>query len=377
MTVTNDECTAHQTLSYLSRLTHTYMAYYTHETIGDGPALGPRRPTINEFYLSSYTLNVYAGCEIGCPYCDGWAYIQRPLNEMVRVPTDMPQHLASELPAIDRGDLISITALSDPYQPAEQHYRLTRQVLQQLAERGQPCTIMTKSADVLQDISILQRLHERGVALVLTTLLTIDPYLAAKLEGKAPPPGLRLSMLSELKRAGIPVGVAILPIMPYVNDLDQSLRALLRACAEAEVDFVFWDYLHIPNERHRIRITELMARIGSYPASYLRDIYAGGPLVSEEYRRERDSELLARCDGLGLEVRAPLRLYEGRLKPRNAIALQLKAAAFRDRVQGRHHIAELHRELAEQIYSGSAGLADLQRSPLWPSLRLVAEQMGR
>jgi DNA repair photolyase len=351
------------------------MAYYTHETIGDAPVLGPRRPTINEFYLSSYNLNIYHGCELGCPYCDGWATMQRPLSETIRVPVDLPQQLARDLQAVSRGDLISITALSDPYQPAEQHYRITRQVLQLFAERGQPCLIMTKSPDVLQDITILQRIHERSVAVVMTTLITVDPFLAAKLEAKSPPPGVRLNMLSELKRAGIPVGVAIVPIMPYVNDLDQSLRALLRACAEIGVDFVLWDYLHIPNERHRIRVTEVMQRIASYPTRYLRDLYGDQPVVSNEYRQERDAELLARCDGLGLHVRAPQHIYEGRLLPRNELALLLKAAAFRDRIQNRQRVAELHRTLAEAVYRGEASVADLQRSPLWPGLRGIAERL--
>jgi DNA repair photolyase len=351
------------------------MAYYIHETNEEAPALGPRRPTINEFYLSSYNLTVYNGCELGCPYCDGWAYMQRPLSETIRVPIDLPQRLARDLAGVSRGDLIGITAASDPYQPAEQHYRITRQVLQLFAERGQPCLIMTKSPDVLQDIPILQRIHEKSVALVMTTLLTVDPYLAAKLEAKSPLPGVRLNMLSELKRAGIPVGVAIMPIMPYVNDLDQSLRALLRACAEIGVDFVVWDYLHIPNERHMMRVSELMQRIASYPHRYLRDLYNNQQMVSNDYRRERDGELLARCDGLGLNIRAPQQLYEGRLLPRNEIALMLKAAAFRDRIQDRQRVAELHRALAETVYSGEATLNDLQRSPLWPSIRGMAERL--
>jgi DNA repair photolyase len=345
------------------------MAIYIREFLSDAPALSARRPAINEFFLSSYTLSVYTGCELGCPYCDSWLFSERPLNETVRVPVDLPQRLAVELEQVDRGDLIAITALSDPYQAAEQSYRLTRQTLQVLAERGQPCLIQTKSVTVLEDLALLQRMNEQGLAIVMTTLVTIDPHLAERLEGRAPPPALRLEMLAELKRAGVPVGVALLPIMPYVNDGDSALRGTLRACAEAGVDFVVWDYLHIPNERHRVRVNELLARVGSYPISYYRDIYRGAPQVSALYRQDRDAELLRRCDGLGLEPRAPHRLFAGKLAPRNEAALLLRHAAFRDRVQGRAHVAEAGRRLGDQVYAGTIDRAQLRESPLYPTLR--------
>lgn len=347
------------------------MAYYIRDFLSDRPALSARRPTVNEFFLSSYTLSIYTGCELGCPYCDSWLFSERPLNETIHIPLDLPQRLAAELEGVDRGDLVAITALSDPYQPAEQTYRLTRQTLQVLAERGQPTLVLTKSASVLEDLPLLQRINESSLAVVMTTLLTVDPRMAERLEGKAPPPAMRLQMLADLKRAGIPVGVALLPIMPYVNDTDSILRGVLRACAEAGVDFVVWDYLHIPNERHRVRINEILVRLGSYPVSYYRDIYQGGQVVQSLYRQERDGAVLARCDGLGLEPRAPHRLFAGRIAPRNEAALLLKHTAFRDRVAGRERVATLHRELADQVYAGAWRDADLRQSPLYPTLREV------
>src|SRR5689334_6637449 len=114
------------------------MAYYIEDQLSE-PAMGERRPAINEYFLSSYTMAVYDGCEFGCPYCDGWAYRMRPFNETIRIGVDLLDRAAAELASIDRGDLVGITALTDPYQPAEVTYRLTRQLLGLLAEREQPC----------------------------------------------------------------------------------------------------------------------------------------------------------------------------------------------------------------------------------------------
>jgi DNA repair photolyase len=297
----------------------------------------------------------------------------RPFNETVRIAIDLPERVAEELETADRGDLIGITALTDPYQPAESAYRLTRQVLHQFAERGQPCLVLTKSPAILEDLVLLERIHEQSLAVVIFTLLTIDPYLVSKIEDKAPAPQLRLDAVAELKRAGIPVGVALMPILPYVNDTNYVLTTTIRAIAEAGADFVVWDHLHIPTERHRGRIGEMLTRVGNYPPGYYRDLYGSGsnatPLPDAAYRADRDREILTLCDAMNLPVRAPHQIYARRLNPRNEAALLLKHTAFRDGVQGRVHMAALHRDLAERIYRGEATSEDLQRSPLAPTLR--------
>jgi DNA repair photolyase len=353
------------------------MAYYIEDQI-DGLVFGERRPTINEYFLSSYSMAVYEGCELGCPYCDGWAYQTRPFNETVRIATDLPTYAAEEIDSIDRGDLIGITALTDAYQPVEATYRLTRQLLRVLADRGQPCLILTKSHTVLEDLVLLERINQQSLAVVMFTLLTIDPFLSNKLEDKASAPALRLDAIAELKRAGIPVGVAFMPVIPYITDTDYMLNITLRAIAEAGADFIVWDYLHIPSDRHRARIGEMLTRVGSYPPGYYRDLYRGpsgpAPVPDPAYRAERDRELLARCDALNLPVRAPHSLYAGKLNPRNEAALLLKHTAFRDAVQGRAHMAQLGQELAELVYRGQADDARLRASPLFPTLQQILQR---
>ncbi|WP_298821599.1 SPL family radical SAM protein [Chloroflexus sp.] len=344
------------------------MAYYQPEVAPGLPPLSARRPLINEYFLSAYTMSVYNGCELGCPYCDSWVYQERPLNETIAIPVDLPQRLAAVLPNIDRGDLIAISALSDPYQPAEQTYRITRQVLQLFADQGQPCLVMTKSPLVLEDRALLQKINERSLAIVVTTLLTLDQHLATRIEGRAPSPQLRLELIAELKRAGIPVGVAIVPVMPYINDSNLNLRRVLHACAGAGADFVVWDYLHIPNERHRHRINILLSQLGSYPPRYYRDIYRDQATVNSIYRHDRDRELWLRCNELGIAPRAPHRMFAGKLSPRNEAALLLRHAAFSDRMQGRERLFNLHCDLAEAVYRGHFRAVDLRQSPLYPTI---------
>ncbi len=347
------------------------MAYYIRANLPGTPVLGERRPTINEYFLSSYTLSVYQGCEFGCHYCDGWVYHPRPLNEVVSVPLDMPQRLATELQTINRGDLVGITALSDPYQPVERSYRITRQILQRFADVGQPCLILTKGISVLDDIPLLQHIHEHSLAIVMMSILTVAPSLASRLEGKTPPPAMRLDALAKLKRAGLPVGVALMPVLPYVNDTNYTLAGLLRQCADIGVDFVVWDFLHIPDRSHYNRINEILVRIGSYPASYYRDVYGDQVIPNQIYRTRTHADLLQRCDKLNLNTRAPHRIFAGRLSPNNEAALLLKHTAFRDMAQGRENIAALHRELADLVYQGVATPEQLRASNLYPTLQEI------
>lgn len=346
------------------------MAYYIEDRMSRS-ALGPRRPMVNDFFLSTYTVSIYDGCELGCPYCDGWSFRTRPFNETIRAALDLPERVAAEIEKIRRDDLIGITALTDPYQPAEATYRLTRQTLRNLANRGQPTLILTKSPMVLEDLVLLEQIHAKSLAIVMFTLLTTDLYLAEKLEDKAAVPALRLDAISELKRAGIPVGVALVPIIPYVNDTDLIIDSTLRAIASAGADFVVWEYLTIPDERHRARINEMLTRIGRYPPSYYRDLYGTRALPDLAYRQERDRAILARCDALNLPVRAPHRLYAGKLAPHSEAALLLQHAAFRDSVQGREHLARYGYELAKQVFRGSATDSQLRESPIFPILRTI------
>lgn len=353
------------------------MIYSISESRPGQRVLGKRRTSINDLFLSSYMLGIYTGCSLGCAYCDGWAHMPLNFSEPIRVPLDLPARLSHELGQIDRGDLIAITALSDAYQPVERTYRLTRQVLEIFAEAHQPCLILTKSPDILDDVPLLQRIHQRSLAVVMTTLITADPHVRLRTEEKSPPDQERFEMLRAIKRAGIPVGVAIIPIIPYVNDTSHSLTRLLQTCADIGVDFVVWDYLHIPNAQHRHRVFEMLARIGSYPNSYYRDLYGDAPLPKLAYRNQTHIDMLNRCDDLGLAPRLPHRYFAGRIKPANEAALLLKHRAFRDAIMGRQAIAEQHRQLADRIYQGIATASEIRANPLWSTINTILARASR
>lgn len=347
------------------------MTTYVEERL-PGPALSERRPMANELFLSNYLLATYGGCEFACQYCDLHVTMARPLGETTRAFVDAPRRIADELAQIDAGDVVGLL-LTDAYQPAERTHRITRDVLTHLAEYGQPTVILTKSPLVVEDLPTIKLINDRAMAVVIFTIVTTDAGLSEKLEGKAPNPARRLDAVRACKRAGIPVGVAMLPLIPYVTDSTNHITRTLTRFAEAGADFVVWDHLGIPNERHKERIDDMLSRIGRFPSAYYRDIYGSQPYPSFEYRLKIDAEIMRRADLLGLESRAPHRIYHRRVAPTNEISLLLRHHAFRDITQGRERLAQLHRSLAEEVYLGRFDRVRLMQSPLWPTIEKILE----
>lgn len=199
-----------------------------------------------------WTLNPYRGCEHGCIYC-----FARPYHEYLGFSSwldfetklmakpDAPKLLRKELASPNwRGEPIVMSAITDIYQPIEHKLRLARQCLQVLAECGQPVTTMTKSALVLRDIDLWQRLAKINAGRVTITLVTLDPELAQKLEPRATSPAGRLRTIRELTRAGIPVSVNIAPVIPGLTDTE--MPAILKAIAQAGARRAAWVLLRLP-----------------------------------------------------------------------------------------------------------------------------------
>jgi DNA repair photolyase len=199
-----------------------------------------------------WTLNPYRGCEHGCIYC-----FARPYHEYLgfsagldfetklMAKPDAPALLKHELANPQwKPETIVMSAITDIYQPIEHKMQIARQCLQVLADCGQPVITMTKSALVLRDIDLWQKLAAMNAGRVTVTLVTLDHDLAQKLEPRASSPAGRLRTIRELVAAGIPVSVNIAPIIPGLTDTE--LPALLKAVAEAGATRVHWVLLRLP-----------------------------------------------------------------------------------------------------------------------------------
>lgn len=141
---------------------------------------------------------------------------------------------------------IAMGTNTDPYQPIEARYRITRAVLELCLETGHPVTITTKSDRVLRDIDLLQALAARNLVHVGISVTSLDPVLSGKLEPRAASPAKRMAALGRLSAAGVPAHVSVAPVIPAVTD--HYLEAILEEAAERGIRAATWIIVRLPHE---------------------------------------------------------------------------------------------------------------------------------
>jgi DNA repair photolyase len=202
----------------------------------------------------TWTINPYRGCEFGCRYCYArYTHEFMGLNrwedfeEKIYVKRDAARILARELtPERLAGQSIALGTATDPYQPAERRYRVTRSLLTVMAAaRGLQLSITTKSDLVTRDVDLLRRIGERSSVQVNMTVTTLDRRLARVLEYRAPTPDLRLKALRALRKAGIAAGVTLSPILPDITDDPANLEAVIAAAKEHGATHLFYNVLFL------------------------------------------------------------------------------------------------------------------------------------
>ena len=265
------------------------------------------------------SINPYRGCEHGCIYC-----YARPTHSYLNLSPglDFETRIVAKVNAAERlrealssrnyqPALINIGSATDAYQPAERRLGITRAVIQVLAECAHPFAIVTKSALVERDLDLIAPMARAGRAAVYVSLTTLDPALARIMEPRAAAPHRRLRTIETLARSGVPVGVSVSPIIPFVNEpeLERILEAAAGAGARAafsivlrlpwEVNPLFQDWLqrHFP-----LRAARVMARVREMRGGRDNDANFGtrmtGQGVWAELLRQRLRKAAAR---LGLE----------------------------------------------------------------------------
>ena len=281
--------------------------------------------------MSFWSINPYVGCAFGCAYCYA-RYAHRYVAERLAASdetangahdelAELPPWLAferrifvkREAGAILRRELrrparfqalqreaVVIGTATDPYQPAERRFRITRSVLETLAEqRGLSVTIITKSPLVTRDVDLLLRIAARSKLSVHVSLITTDRELARRLEPRAPTPEARLRAIARLRAHGIEVGVNVMPVLPGITDAPQLLDSLVRAVAESNASYLGACALRLQSAARQRYLPFIEAEFPQLAARY-RSTYRRSAQVGERYRQGLRDHFRALCAAHGV-----------------------------------------------------------------------------
>ena len=200
------------------------------------------------------SINAYRGCEHGCVYCyarpthayhdlspgldfETQLFAKPNAGELLRRTLNKPKYTPQP---------IALGTNTDPYQPIERDYRITREVLEVCLEARHPVTITTKSVRILRDIDILEEMAREKLVAVSISVTSLDPLLSAKLEPRCAAPAKRMAALGQLVKVGVPTHCSISPIIPAITD--EFLEAIIARAGESGVHSVGWIPLRLPHE---------------------------------------------------------------------------------------------------------------------------------
>jgi len=248
----------------------------------------------------TWTINPYRGCEFACKYC--YARYTHEFMEM-RDGVDfeqkiyVKQHAATllrqELRRVKDGEEIAIGTATDPYQPAERKFEVTRAIVEELSRHeGLEIGIITKSNLVLRDLELLRKIAASNQLFVNLTITTLDANLARILEPRAPRPDLRLDAVRALDAAGVNAGVSCAPVIPGITDSPKDLEKLVHAVAEAGGKYIFANPLFLKPCSAAVFMPFLEKEFPQLVESY-RKRYGDRAYLPESYHK-RISQLMAR-----------------------------------------------------------------------------------
>ena len=248
----------------------------------------------------TWTINPYRGCEFACKYCyarythefmemrDGMEFEQK-----IYVKQHAANLLRQELRQVKAGEEIALGTATDPYQPAERRFEVTRAILEEFSRHeGLEIGIVTKSNLVLRDVDLLQSIGEKNQLFVNITITTLNADLARILEPRAPRPDLRLEAMRKLNEAGVNAGIICAPVMPGITDSTKNLETLVRAVAENKGKYIFANPLFLKPCSAAVFLPFLEKQFPDLVAGY-RERYKDAAFLPKGYR-QRISQLMAR-----------------------------------------------------------------------------------
>jgi len=240
---------------------------------------------IDSWFLSRYGMNLYRGCSHNCVYCDGRSEkynVEGEFGLEVEVKINSLDILNRELDPkrkrvpLNKGYVMVGGGVGDSYQPIEKKYALTRKTLELLYEKNFPVHVLTKSNLVERDLDILKKINEKNHAIVSFSFSSANNEICSIFEPGVPPPEDRFEILEMFKKEGIPIGMFLLPVIPFITDNPEVMEKTIKKAKKIGIDFIIFGGMTLKDGRQKDYFYKELKKTHPNLMVEYNNIYKGG-----------------------------------------------------------------------------------------------------
>ena len=233
-------------------------------------------------FIGNYTLDPYQNCEFGCLYCDSLT------DKTVYIKSNATKLFEKEIKRLKKG-IIIVGSVHDPYQKAEEIYKITRDILKIIKKYNFTCHILTKSNLILRDLDLLSGIDNCMITVSITTL---DKSVSNIFEKEVLPSEERLNVVKTLSEAEIKTGIAIMPVMPYI--VETELEDMVKSACKHKAGYVVHKYLELKGDQ---KLSFLKIIEDSYPHLLIKykELYGDNPTPNSKYISELNAKISKYC----------------------------------------------------------------------------------
>ena len=298
-----------------------------------------KQKQVDSWFISCYSMNLFRGCEHNCAYCDGRSekyYVHDDFNYEIHVKENAPELLQKELDPkrkrkpLQKSFIFLGGGVSDSYQPAEERYEITKEVLKVVGTFDFPIHILTKSDLILRDLELLKHINKKSKVIVSFSFSTIDEKRAAIFEPGASTSVQRLEAISAIKNAGIDTGILLMPVIPFLSDSEEAMFETLSAAKKAGAVFVVFGGMTLKSGRQEAHFLSVVKEHFSDYVSKIKQLYKGNLWggATSAYYNELHMRFFKAAKKSGLPVRIPPSLFVNYVSEQDRIRILLEHMAY-------------------------------------------------
>ena len=286
----------------------------------------------DNWFWNRYAINPYRGCQFACNYCDAITekYLvhknYKDFSRVIYLKKNAPELLEKEIKKV-KPDVVAMSGVTDPYQPAEKKYGVTRKILEILAKHRFPVHIITKSDLILRDIDLLREIAKQTWCTVSLTIITFNQRLLPHLEPFAPSPEKRLKAIKKLNEAGIQAGVDFTPIVPYLLDSLNNIEEVVKRASEY-AEYVLIGAGMTLRSNQQIRFLELLKKNFAELVEKYETLYGKQESPPHDYIVRLNRCTFEFCKKYGIKNYIPPPRFERPFKENFEVANHLLLIAF-------------------------------------------------